>query len=399
MVGAGIGGLALAQGLVRRGLDVVVLERDTDLAHTGGYRLHLGTSAVDSLARELPPMVWQSLRAASAGPESFTAMHLADRQLRLLGRVKPEGGRHMLVGRRPLRVTLATGLDAHVRLGEEATGFVREGSSVRVLARSGTEVACDLMVAADGVGSAIASQAAGRPTSAPIGLVGLAGRHLDVAAIDRKAPPYLTAGPALAFGPRGVGLFLSRHDPATADVDPGAGPAHIEEPSWIWGLILTRAASERRLPDLVEAAARTRGWAPWARHLMSTTPPDQIGTYRFHASDPTAPTFGWPASNVTALGDAVHAMPPTGGQSAATAIEDAADLLGVVDRVTSGAVTLPVALADYHHVVDRRARPRIRESLGPATWVARTSGPAAGMALTAATNLIHGYRTLTRSTT
>ncbi|MDO5753951.1 MAG: FAD-dependent oxidoreductase [Arthrobacter sp.] len=45
VVGAGIGGLACAQGLVQRGLDVQVAERDAGLAMTGGYKLHLGVPA------------------------------------------------------------------------------------------------------------------------------------------------------------------------------------------------------------------------------------------------------------------------------------------------------------------------------------------------------------------
>ena len=54
IAGGGIGGLALAQGLVGRGIDVVVVEPDVDLERTGGYKLHLGPKAVEALATLLP---------------------------------------------------------------------------------------------------------------------------------------------------------------------------------------------------------------------------------------------------------------------------------------------------------------------------------------------------------
>lgn len=391
VVGAGIGGLTLAQGLARRGVDVVVLERDIDLALTGGYRLHLGPGAVDVLACELPPGLWDAVQASGAGGDAFRAMHVTDRRLRLLLRVPPGEGRHLLVGRRPLRRVLASGLGSRLVLAEQATGYDLGRSSVTVRTTTGRTVRGDLLVAADGVGSVVAAQAAGRATSAPIGLVGLAGRHPDLAGLGRGAPSYLADGPALAFGTRGVGLFLTRHDPGST----GAAAA-LDGPSWTWGLILTRPAADHRLPDMSEAELRTRGWAPWARRLLSSTPREELGTYRFHAADPARPTIGWSASRVTALGDAVHAMPPTGGQSAATAIEDAGDLLAAVDRVTSGEAPLAVALADYHALVDARARPRVRESLAPARWITRTSGPLGGAALVAAAGAVHAGQSLVR---
>lgn len=54
MAGAGIGGLCLAQGLVRAGLEVTVYERDEALhSHGQGYRLHI--DAGPALRACLPP--------------------------------------------------------------------------------------------------------------------------------------------------------------------------------------------------------------------------------------------------------------------------------------------------------------------------------------------------------
>ncbi|WP_170219542.1 FAD-dependent oxidoreductase [Nocardioides litoris] len=394
VVGGGIGGLVLAQGLRRRGVEVRVLERDTDLALTGGYRLHLDPGACAVLRRELPAERWDELESVSAGGGSFTAMHVTDRRLRLLVRVPAEEGEHRLVGRRPLRLALAGGLDDVLDLGVRVTGWRAAaggevgkgvGGGVVVVTDRG-DLDGDLLVAADGVGSVVARQAAGRATSAPIGLVGLAGRVDGLAPHDEGAPAFLTHGPALAIGPRGTGMFVTRHDVATP----------LEEPGWVWGLVLARPVDQDPRTVLPDALRQMAGWSPWARGMVASTPADRLGHYRFHAADPHGEMLGWTPGPVAVLGDAVHAMPPTGGQSASTAIADAGDLLAALDDVRAGRRTLEAALSRYQVLLEARARPRVRESLGPARWVQRTSGPVGSAGVVAAAALVRGMRLLTR---
>ena len=61
----------------------------------------------------------------------------------------------------------------------------------------------------------------------------------------------------------------------------------------------------------------------------------------------------WPASRVTLLGDAIHAMSPAGGVGANTALDDAARLAGHLARAVQDG-DLPAALAAYE--TDMRAR-------------------------------------------
>ena len=52
IVGAGLGGLCLAQGLLREGVEVTLYERDVSLdGRRQGYRLHLDARAGLALAR------------------------------------------------------------------------------------------------------------------------------------------------------------------------------------------------------------------------------------------------------------------------------------------------------------------------------------------------------------
>src|SRR6185437_15911971 len=85
VVGAGIGGLCLAQGLRKAGLEVTVYERDQALDARGqGYRLHL--DAGPALRACLPPDLYDLCVATSGQPG--TAVTVVSKSLRTLRRIE-----------------------------------------------------------------------------------------------------------------------------------------------------------------------------------------------------------------------------------------------------------------------------------------------------------------------
>ena len=69
VAGGGLGGLALAQGLLRAGADVTVYERDANLVTwRQGYRLHLDARAGLALDATLPPESFALFQATCAQP-------------------------------------------------------------------------------------------------------------------------------------------------------------------------------------------------------------------------------------------------------------------------------------------------------------------------------------------
>ncbi|WP_448641815.1 FAD-dependent oxidoreductase [Geodermatophilus sp. URMC 63] len=410
VVGAGIGGLTLAQALHRAGDDVSVHDRDPSASATGGYRLHLDERACAALRRHLAPAHHQALLASSAGPGSFRRLAVTDHRLRvlLLARQDPSGER-LLIGRVPLRRLLAHGLDGVVRFGQEFTGHeVHADGSVTARFADGSSERGDLLVGADGVGSRVARALAGRPTSAPVGVTGIAGRTPVDARTRELVPDLLRAGPALAFAPDGVGAFLSLHDPATVPaVDPAACrdvPADVEAPGVVWGL----HALDHRLPGDVRerdpaglaelVTDLLRSWSPEVRALVAAADPGSPASFRFSAVDPDADLTPWPAGPVTCLGDAVHAMPPTGGSAAATAIRDADLLAGHLAAVRTGSTTLPLAVHDYQRQMAAYAPDAVRGSLAPLRWMRAAGHPAGSVlargALPAAALAAHAARSL-----
>ena len=386
VAGAGIGGLAAAQGLRRAGIDVVVVERDTDLAVTGGYRLHLAPRAVQALQGLLPPTRFEALMGSSAGARHFEAAFRDHRGRLLLRAAEPQDGVSLDVDRVTLRMVLADGLDGALQVGAVCTGWDVDDAGVRVHVQGRESLEADALIIANGPGSGLTRELAGEATDELSGFVSITGRTpwSQVTAAGRD---FLQHIPQFSVGPNGLALFTTFHDPVNGAAvrSPLMRPV-TTAPTVIWGLIIQQeqlAADVRdRLrwmdhQELVQVAGqllRERNWHQPVRDVIDRGEAGTVSAYRLHQSDPDrlAP---WQTGRVTALGDAVHAMPPTGGQGAATAILDASALVCQLTAAMRDEVTVPVALEAYEAQMRRHAAPAVRESLRPLRWIRAAATP------------------------
>ncbi|MFJ8751963.1 FAD-dependent monooxygenase [Streptomyces sp. NPDC102441] len=179
IVGAGLGGLALAHGLRSQGIDVAVYERDVHSgAHPQGYRIQLDEPGLTGLEYCLPvPLFQLCLGTAGAPPArvSVRSRHLdvlADKAaLSSSGAGDAPGPRAF--NRPTLRQVMLSGLRDHVHYGARLVAYQHEADGT-VTARFADRrtVSADLLVGADGVNSA------GRRTLLPDARVEDAGLRL-----------------------------------------------------------------------------------------------------------------------------------------------------------------------------------------------------------------------------
>lgn len=297
VIGAGLGGLALANGLRGTGVDVAVYERDASPVIRGqGYRLHLGDLGIDALASVLAPERWAAFLAAAHTPgPRFVRL---DPALRVLEE-HDFGGRHLSVDRQELRDTLLADVKGLVTYGKRLTAFQAEDEYVTARFDDGTTATGEVLVGADGVGSAVRRQYLPHARVVGTGLTQLYGKIPRESAEDLDHVFSAVTGP----GHRVVGIAHTR-DYATLSFS-----ARTEElppePHLLRSLVMEM----------------TSGWHPRIRRMLADW--REIFPLVLRTSVPIAP---WDTTRVTLLGDAAHAMSPAGGAGANLALRDAASL-------------------------------------------------------------------------
>jgi 2-polyprenyl-6-methoxyphenol hydroxylase-like FAD-dependent oxidoreductase len=353
VVGAGVGGLAAAVGLRRRGWDVVVLERAPRIAPVGaGLTLMAnGLNALDALG------VGPAVRAAVPPLEAMT---FRSRDGRALARVPvPARAPSFGVHRATLHRLLVDALpDGALRLGAEVTdvvGGVRPEVTYRSPDGATTTLTADLLVGADGLRSPVrgAVWPEARATAA-VGSTAWRGVTRAPTAVRGTTAPH---GPTTPPAPLREAAASREAEVSWA---PGTevGLVPLEDGRVYWYVSVTNDRIGPPQPGAEHAVARALvdGWYPAVVEAVEDTDPDAVlRTGLRHLRPGPAP---WARGAVALLGDAAHCMPPYLGQGANQALEDAVELAAVVGPDDD----VPAALAAY----DRRRRPR-------ATRVARAA--------------------------
>jgi 2-polyprenyl-6-methoxyphenol hydroxylase-like FAD-dependent oxidoreductase len=349
IIGAGIGGLCLAQGLKKAGISVAVYERDRTVTdRLQGYRVHINPAGSRALHACLPPHLFDAFDRTGGKPSR--AIHFLTEQMGVLLSVggdlmeqREPIARHRSVSRITLRQVLLSGLDGIVHFGKTFTRYAARADG-RVVAHfeDGTSAEGDVLVAADGGGSRVRVQLLPHAQRVDTGVVGIAGKvFLDDVSRARIAPVLLD-GLTLVAAKSGLGLFVALQE-FSGEAGDGIGgddaslagaPLFDNTRSYLmWALSgkWERLGLESERPGsaaLADAAARAM--APWARglrDLVELSDRDTISCLPIRTSRPVAP---WPSGRVTLIGDAIHAMTPYRGIGANIALKDAVRLRDVL---------------------------------------------------------------------
>jgi salicylate hydroxylase len=105
-----------------------------------------------------------------------------------------------------------------------------------------------------------------------------------------------------------------------------------------------------------------RGWHPGLVELIEHVDVATVFSSWVRRLDPTDP---WTSSRVTLLGDAIHAMPPTFGAGANSALRDAAALTTTLTGVAAGEVGVLEGIAAYEADMRAAVFPILRASADP----------------------------------
>lgn len=326
VAGAGIAGLACAIAVAQNGHTATVFEQAARLEAIGAG-LQLGPNAVRVL-QDLG--VWGTLEAQCCAPARIRICDASSgRQLSVLelgdSFTKRFGGPYRVAHRADLINALA-----RTAAGDSTISIVKNcritgmepGEPARLKTLSGEMHDCDLVIAADGIRSALRAYIA--PDSEPR----LSGETLYRALAPAGALPgaldpdavYLWLAPGahivhyLVSGGRQLNIVASIEQPASQ-----TGWSNIASHDDVLGALPGIAA------ELTELLSAPASWLAWAGADLDPLPT-------------------WSRDNCVLAGDAAHASLPYLAQGAAMALEDAACLAASIGDASNG---LKAALATY----------------------------------------------------
>ena len=313
VVGGGIGGLAAAVALGRRGWQVEVLEQ-ADRSAGAGAGLSLWPNALRAL-EELGLADAVRARAALGGPAG-----IRDRGGRWLSRTDTAE-----IGRRYGRVAMVHRADLLGILLDAVPGpALRHGVTVRGVRPDGTVLHSagtsrgDLVVGADGIHSAVRRTL--WPDAAPPRYAGYTAWQTVTAPV-----PVGDSSESWGHGER-------------------FGYAELAD-GRVYCFAVANAPQGRDGEGLAGLRRRFAGWHDPIPALLAAAGPDEVLHHDLFDLPPL-PTYV--RGGVVLLGDAAHAMTPNLGQGACQALEDAVVLAAALD----GGGGLPA--------YDRQRRPRTR---------------------------------------
>ena len=325
VIGAGLGGLAAATALRRRGAEVSIHEQAAAIGEVGaGIQITPnGVKALRGLGLE------EDILRAGFRPQAIIGLDgMTGRETfrtPLSDSATMYGAPYLQAHRAELHAILLKGTaGASLHLGARCTGIRTEGEQAVARFADGSEAEGDLVVGADGIHSVVRRTLFGDVPARYTGTMCWRG------IVPFDTPDFDLVAPATSVwnGPHGHVVTYWIRGGRGVNIVAVHETAAWQDESW-------SARSTRE-----EMLAAYPGWHPRMLKLLGMA--EEVFKWGLYDRDPQE---SWTKGRATLLGDAAHPMLPFLSQGAAMALEDGYVLGREVGE--AGAAGIPAALAAY----------------------------------------------------
>jgi 2-polyprenyl-6-methoxyphenol hydroxylase-like FAD-dependent oxidoreductase len=376
IAGGGVGGLCLAQGLRKSGISCAVYERNPGITWSG-YLLHMNADGGNGLRRCLPDHLYQLYLQTSRETPRRDLLVILDslgNELTTKAHHGPPNDPivpHTTVHRRTLCQIMLSGIEDRVHFGRESVGYRLSGDGVTLDLADGGTANGDVLVAADGINSAIRRQSLPQVSTSVVVEHVLLSKAPLTAGLADELPDAFADSFVITIDKRGTlmasGIFRPRREiaSAAADLAPGLALDPVEDYVTVSvepapdGIGMDNAsffsAPAAVLHNVMKHAVAD--WHPGLRRLVDEVCPGSIVP---KTTRRVRPIPAWRPGNVTVMGDAIHAMPPMLGDGANSALLDAAALAAALTTVAHGRMSITDAVGGYEQTMRERTFPVLR---------------------------------------